>query len=65
MYVLTVHFDGTVGLATKFEWFLGLDCPWASAGFQAALSWLANLLSKNVIPKQVPDTFGTTDKTKN
>jgi len=26
IYVLTVHFDGTVGLAVKFEWFLGLDC---------------------------------------
>jgi hypothetical protein len=56
MYVLTVHFDGTVGLAVKFERFLGLDCPGllqvntlgVVEGFQAALSWLANLLSKQI-----------------
>ena len=24
IYVLTVQFDGTVGLAVKFEWFLGM-----------------------------------------
>jgi hypothetical protein len=54
IYVLTVHFDGTAGLAVKFEWFLGLDCSGfcrqtvlgVVEGFQAALSWLANLLSK-------------------
>ena len=46
IYVLTVHFDGTVGLAVKFEWFLGLDCSGllqvntlgVVEGFQAALS---------------------------